>query len=317
MAGESPYGPNDIFPKRRGILEAVTQVGGPVESALQTKPETTAFAAAEANTIVLTPHRSPVPWGELWDRRELQGFLVWRELKVRYKQTAIGALWALFQPLVAMAIFSVIFGRLVGVDSGGVSYPSFALCGLVMWIFYANALGQASNSLVDNEALLSKVYFPRLMLPVAPVLAGLVEMVIGTVLVMLFVATERNPLSLRLLAIPLPIVLIVISAIGFGLILSAMNVHFRDVKYAVPFMLQVWMFASPIVYSADTIPDPWRPVYAINPVSTAVSVFRWSVLGSPFPPLSAVVVSVAVAAGVLAGGVMIFNRAEGTFADVV
>lgn len=271
----------------------------------------------DAPTVVLTPHRSPVPWRELWERRELQGFLVWRELKVRYKQTAIGALWALFQPLVAMAIFSVIFGRLVGVDSGGVSYPSFALCGLVMWIFYANALGQASNSLVDNEALLSKVYFPRLMLPVAPVLAGLVEMTIGTILVMLVVATEQNPLSLRLLAVPLPVLMIVSSAIGFGLVLSAMNVHFRDVKYAVPFMLQVWMFASPIVYSADTIPDAWRPVYALNPVSTAVSVFRWSVLGSPFPPVSAVATSIVVTVAVLAGGVMIFNRAEGTFADVV
>ncbi|MEM7321502.1 MAG: ABC transporter permease [Actinomycetota bacterium] len=293
--------------------------GDGVESAEQSDPSdaTNRGNSAGVSTVVLTPHRSPVPWRELWDRRELQGFLVWRELKVRYKQTAIGALWALFQPLVAMAIFSVIFGRLVGVDSGGVSYPSFALCGLVMWIFYANALGQASNSLVDNEALLSKVYFPRLMLPVAPVLAGLVEMAIGTILVMLVVATERNPLSLRLLAIPLPVVMIVASAIGFGLVLSAMNVHFRDVKYAVPFMLQVWMFASPIVYSADTIPDAWRPVYALNPVSTAVSIFRWSVLGSPFPPVAAVVTSLIVTAGVLAGGVMIFNRAEGTFADVV
>ena len=291
--------------------------GDSVESAEQIDSSSNPFSTGAVNTVVLTPHRSPVPWGELWDRRELQGFLVWRELKVRYKQTAIGALWALFQPLVAMAIFSVIFGRLVGVDSGGVSYPSFALCGLVMWIFYANALGQASNSLVDNEALLSKVYFPRLMLPVAPVLAGLVEMTIGTILVMLVVATEQNPLSLRLLALPFPVVMVVASAVGFGLVLSAMNVHFRDVKYAVPFMLQVWMFASPIVYSADTIPDAWRPFYALNPVSTAVSLFRWSVLGSPFPPVAAVATSVVVTVGVLAGGVMIFNRAEGTFADVV
>lgn len=272
---------------------------------------------AEIPTIVLSPRRSPIPWRELWERRELQGFLVWRELKVRYKQTAIGALWALFQPLVAMAIFSVIFGRLVGLDSGGVSYPTFALGGLVMWIFYANALSQASNSLIDNEALLSKVYFPRLMLPVAPVLAGLVEMAIGSVLVLLVVATEQNPLTWRLLVAPLPVVLVVASAVGFGLLLSAMNVHFRDVKYAVPFMLQVWMFASPVVYSAEVIPDAWRPVYALNPVSSAISIFRWALVGSPFPPVSAVVVSVGVALAVLAGGVVVFNRAEGTFADVV
>ncbi|MEM7273619.1 MAG: ABC transporter permease [Actinomycetota bacterium] len=294
------------------LADDAAGLGQPIDAA-----RTPRSAAPDVPTIVLSPRRSPVPWRELWDRRELQGFLVWRELKVRYKQTAIGALWALFQPLVAMAIFSVIFGRLVGLDSGGVSYPTFALGGLVMWIFYANALSQASNSLIDNEALLSKVYFPRLMLPVAPVLAGLVEMTIGSGLVLLVVATERNPLSWRLLVAPLPVLLVVASAIGFGLLLSAMNVHFRDVKYAVPFMLQVWMFASPVVYSAGVIPDAWRPLYAINPVSTAISIFRWSLVGSPFPPTSAVAVSVGVALAVLAGGVLVFNRAEGTFADVV
>ncbi len=266
---------------------------------------------------VISPSRKPVPWRELWERRELMGFLIWRELKIRYKQTAIGALWALFQPLVAMVIFSVIFGRLVGVDSGPVSYANFALTGLILWIFYANTVGQASNSLIDNERILSKVYFPRLMLPVAPVMAGLVDAAIGTVLLLVVTLFETNPFTLRLLLAPTAYVLAATTSVGIGLVLSALNVHFRDVRYVVPFMLQVWMFASPVVYPASTIPDEWRPVYAMNPVSTAISILRWSVLGSEAPPWSAIGVSVAVAAIVLGVGVRIFNRAEGTFADVV
>ena len=266
---------------------------------------------------VLSPSRAPVPWRELWGRRELLGFLVWRELKIRYKQTAIGALWAVFQPLVAMAIFSVIFGRLVGVDSGPVSYALFALTGLILWIFYANTVGQASNSLIDNERILSKVYFPRLMLPVAPVLAGLVDAAIGTVLLLVVASFDLNPFTPRLLVAPLAFGLAATASIGIGLVLSALNVHFRDVKYVVPFMLQVWMFASPVVYPASTIPDAWRPVYAINPVSTAISLLRWSVLGTDLPPWSAIGVSAAVAAVLLSVGVLVFNRAEGTFADVV
>lgn len=266
---------------------------------------------------VISPSRTPVPWRELWERRELLGFLVWRELKIRYKQTAIGALWAVFQPLVAMAIFSVIFGRLVGVESGPVSYATFALTGLVLWIFYANTVGQASNSLIDNERILSKVYFPRLMLPVAPVLAGLVDAAIGTVLLLAVALVDTNPFTLRLLVAPAAFAMAATASIGIGLVLSALNVHFRDVKYVVPFMLQVWMFASPVVYPASTIPDAWRAVYAVNPVSTAITILRWSVLGAEGPPWSAIVVSTAVAAAVLAIGVRVFNRAEGTFADVV
>lgn len=271
----------------------------------------------ETSWMVLSSRRSPVPWGELWDRRELLGFLIWRELKIRYKQTAIGALWALFQPLVALIIFSVIFGRLVGVDTGDVSYANFALSGLILWIFYANTLGQASNSLIENEALLSKVYFPRLMLPLAPILAGLVDLLIGSVLLIVFVSFDQNPLSLRLLVAPLPVVMATMSAFGFGLILSSLNVHFRDVKYVVPFMLQVWMFASPVVYPAEAIPDNWRALYALNPISTVISLFRWSVVGAPLPPVSAIATSVVVVIVVLVAGITVFNRAEGTFADVV
>lgn len=274
-------------------------------------------AEDQTTWMTLSARRSPVPWRELWDRRELLGFLVWRELKIRYKQTAVGALWAVFQPLVALVIFSVIFGRLVGVDTGAVSYANFALSGLVVWIFYANTLGQASNSLIDNEALLSKVYFPRLMLPLAPILAGLVDLAIGSVLLIGFVAFDQNPLTLRLLAAPIPVAMTTLSGFGFGLVLSSLNVHFRDVKYVVPFMLQVWMFASPVVYPASAIPDPWRPLYALNPVSTAISLFRWSVVGSPLPPASAIVTSTVVVIVVLVGGITVFNRAEGTFADVV
>ena len=197
------------------------------------------------------------------------------------------------------------------------SYANFALTGLILWIFYANTVGQASNSLIDNERILSKVYFPRLMLPVAPVMAGLVDAAIGTVLLLVVTLFETNPFTPRLLLAPTAYVLAATTSVGIGLVLSALNVHFRDVRYVVPFMLQVWMFASPVVYPASTIPDEWRPVYAMNPVSTAISILRWSVLGSEAPPWSAIGVSVAVAAIVLGVGVRIFNRAEGTFADVV
>ncbi|MEM7339655.1 MAG: ABC transporter permease [Actinomycetota bacterium] len=266
---------------------------------------------------VITPNRPPVPWRELWARRELLGFLVWRELKIRYKQTAIGAAWAIFQPLVAMAIFSVIFGRLVGVETGSVPYATFALTGLILWIFFANTVGQASNSLLDNERIVSKVYFPRLLLPVAPILAGLLDLLIGSALLIGVVMLDANPFTWRLVVAPLAVSLGVATAVGVGLVLSALNVHFRDVKYVVPFMLQVWMFASPVVYPSDTVPDAWRPLYAINPVSSAIAMFRWSVLGSPWPPWSAVGVSVAVALIALAVGVRVFHRAEGTFADVL
>ena len=282
------------------------------------RPEAALGAVGQSGDwLELSARRQPVPWGELWQRRELLAFLVWRELKIRYKQTAIGALWAVFQPLVAMLVFSVIFGRLVGVETGSVPYPTFALTGLILWIFYANTLSQASNSLIDNEALLSKVYFPRLLLPSAPVLAGLVDLLIGTVLLLGVVATHQNPLSFRLVVLPVAVVLVVGTAIGFGLVLSALNVHFRDVKYVVPFMLQVWMFGSPVVYPASTIPDAWRPVYALNPVSSAITLFRWSVLGSPAPPAGALAASVGVMVVALVAGVIVFNRAEGTFADVI
>ncbi len=274
-------------------------------------------ATSESNWIVLSPRRSPIPWQELWQRRELQAFLVWRELKIRYKQTAVGALWAVFQPLVAMAIFSVIFGRVVAVDTGDIPYASFALTGLIGWIYFANALAQASNSLIDNQALLSKVYFPRLMLPVAPVLAGLIDLAIGTTLLLAVVLTHQNPFTVRLLVLPLAIAMISLTAFGVGLILSALNVHFRDVKYVVPFMLQVWMFSSPVVYPASAIPEVWRPIYALNPISTAMSLFRWSVLGSSIPPLSAIATSVVMIAVVLIAGQWVFNRAENTFADVI
>lgn len=258
-----------------------------------------------------------LPVGELIERRELLYFLVWRDVKIRYKQTAFGVAWALLQPLLAMTIFTIVFGRLAKVGSDDVPYSVFAYSGLVLWLYASNALTQASNSLVDNERLLSKVYLPRIMMPMAPVVAGLLDLAIS--LGLLCVLTLAFGLGLEptlLAAIPFA-ALVVVGVTGLGALLSSLNVKYRDVRYAVPFMIQVGMFASPVVYPSSLVPDAWRPVYALNPMSSALDGFRWAVLGTPFPPAAALAVSIAVVVALLVGGGIAFHRAERTFADAL
>jgi lipopolysaccharide transport system permease protein len=253
----------------------------------------------------------------LWAHRELLYFLVWREIKVRYKQTALGALWALLQPLLTMLISTLFFGRLAKMPSDGLPYPIFAFSGLVPWTFFAGALTLSSNSLVTSANLITKVYFPRLAIPLASVLSGLVDFAIAFAFLLLMMIFYRVPLTAKILWIPFFVLLAVISALGVGLWLSAINVKYRDVRHTIPFLTQFWMFATPIVYPSSLLHEPWRTIYGLNPMVGVVEGFRWSLLDSSTRPGSVLVISSTSALVLLVTGAYYFRRMERTFADLV
>jgi lipopolysaccharide transport system permease protein len=254
---------------------------------------------------------------ELWDFRELIYFLIWRDIKVRYKQTVLGASWAIIQPLFTMLLFSLFFGRLAKVPSDGIPYPLFSFCGLVPWSYFSNALTQASNSLVGNSSLIKKVYFPRLAIPVGKVLSALVDF--GLALVLLLGMTFYYHLhpSFRLLWLPLFLLLAMATALGASFWLSALNVRIRDVEQALPFLTQIWLFATPIAYPSSLLSQPWRTLYGINPMVGVVEGFRWALLGAKTTPGPMLAVSCLVAAAMLVSGAFWFRRLEKTFADVL
>ena len=254
---------------------------------------------------------------ELWACRELIYFLVWRDLKVRYKQTLLGTSWAIIQPLFTMLIFTMFFGRLAKVPSDGIPYPLFALSGLAPWGLFSHGLNQASNSLVGNSSLIKKVYFPRLAIPIAKVLSGLVDFGLALVLLsgMMFYYGV-NP-SLRILWLPVFIVLAVVAALGIGFLLSAMNVHIRDVEHTLPFLTQIWLFLTPIAYPSSLLSEPWRTVYGINPMVGVVEGFRWALLDSKAVPGRILVASSLVTIAMLVTGAIWFRRLEKTFADAL
>jgi homopolymeric O-antigen transport system permease protein len=254
---------------------------------------------------------------DLWQYRELVYFLTWRDVKVRYKQTVLGAAWAILQPVLTMLIFSLFFGKLAHIPSDGIPYPLFSLAGLVPWTFFSNGLTQASNSLVGNANLITKVYFPRLIAPLATVLAGVIDVVLACGVLVVMMASYRVAPSAHAFWLPLALLLVVVVALGAGLWLSAMNVQFRDVRYAVPFLAQLWFFATPIAYPSSLLKQPWRTVYAINPMVGAVEAFRWSIFDRSAAPLAEIVVSSTVAVAILVGGAIYFRRMERTFADII
>jgi lipopolysaccharide transport system permease protein len=254
---------------------------------------------------------------EFWEFRELLYFLVWREVKVRYKQTAIGAAWAIIQPLFTMLIFSLFFGRLAKVPSDGIPYPVFSLSGTVIWTFFANGLTQSSGSLVENSNLISKIYFPRLIVPVASVLSGLVDFAIGLSLLLIFIAANGIHPTMRILWLPAFLLLAIATALGGGLWLSALNVEYRDVRYVVPFLAQLWMFATPVAYPSSLLHEPFRTVYALNPLAGVVEGFRWALLGTSHAPTSMLLVSSAMALLAMVSGAFYFRRMEKTFADLI
>ncbi len=254
---------------------------------------------------------------EVWAHRELLFFLVWRDVKIRYRQTAFGAGWAVLQPLLMMAVFAVVFGRLARIPSDGVPYPVFAYTALVPWIFFSQALGGAANSLVDSAGLVSKVYFPRVVVPLAKVGSYLLDLLISSLLVLGMAALYGQPLGWRLLWLPAFALLAVVLAAALGSALAAVNVRYRDVRYAVPFLIQVWLFASPVVYPASLIPAGWRWLYWLNPMAGVVEGFRWAVLRVPLPPGGPLALSVLATVLLLAAAMVYFQRVERTFADVI
>lgn len=254
---------------------------------------------------------------ELWEYRELLYFLVWRDVKVRYKQTALGAAWAIIQPVMMMVVFSLFFGYLAKVPSDGIPYPIFTFCALLPWQLFAHALTESSNSLVANERLITKVYFPRLIVPIAAVLGGLVDFAVAFVILLVMMVYYGIVPTWAIVTLPGFILLAVMTALGVGLWLSALNVQYRDVRYTIGFLIQFWLFATPVAYSSSIVPESWRPLYGLNPMAGVVEGFRWALLGKSEPPGALLAVSVTVVILLLVGGLYYFRRMEQEFADVV
>lgn len=254
---------------------------------------------------------------ELWEYRELLYFLCWRDIKVRYKQTALGATWAIIQPFFTMVVFSLFFGRLAQIPSDGVPYPLFAYAALVPWSFFAHSLSSSSNSLVDSANLLRKVYFPRLAIPLATVLSGVIDFAIAFVVLLAMMLFYGLTPTANIMWLPLLLLLALTTALGVGLWLSALNVQYRDVRYTIPFLTQFWLFATPIAYPSSLLSEPWRTLYGINPMVGVVEGFRWALLGTTTAPGPIILVSALASVGLLVSGAYYFRRMEKSFADVV
>jgi lipopolysaccharide transport system permease protein len=256
-----------------------------------------------------------LPLAELWKYRGLIYFLAWRDVKVRYKQTALGVAWAIIQPLSAMVIFWIFLGRLAGIPSDGIPYPIFVFTALVAWQLFSFALTESSGSVVANERLVTKVYFPRLAIPIAAVLAGLVDFTIALLLLILMMAVMGIVPTFQIVFSPLFALLAVFAALAVGCWLSALNVRYRDVRHTLSFVSQIWLFATPVAYPASLVPDQWRLVYSLNPMVTVVEGFRWSLLGGPSPSLGMILVSSVSILVLLTSGLVFFQRMEQSFAD--
>jgi lipopolysaccharide transport system permease protein len=278
-----------------------------------------AVALQERPVLRIEPSQGwvPVRLGELWEYRELLYFVTWRDIKVRYKQTVLGALWAIIQPFFTMVVFSLFFGKLARVPSDGIPYPIFSFAALVPWTFFANGVTNSSNSLVTGSNLIKKVYFPRLVVPIGSVLAGAVDFVLAfTVLLMMMLFYGIVPTA-NIVWLPLLLLLTFTTSLGVGLWFSALNVQFRDIRYTTPFLVQFWLFATPIAYASSMLPQPWRTLYGINPMVGVVEGFRWALLGVETRPGPMILVSTLVSLGLLIGGAFYFRRLERTFAAVV
>lgn len=276
--------------------------------------------AAPLQTMRLEPTKGWVKLGlsELWSYRELLFFLTWRDIKVRYKQTVLGAAWAIIQPFFTMVVFSLFFGRLAKIPSDGLPYPIWNFAAMVPWTFFAFGLTQSSNSLVGSSNLLKKIYFPRLVIPIASVLSGLVDFALAFVVLLLMMVFFGFMPTLNIVWLPALVMLTFATSLGVGLWFSALNVQFRDVRYTIPFLTQFWLFATPIAYPSSLITDPTlRALYALNPMVGVVEGFRWALLGTDTQPGPMIIVSTVAALTILIGGLYYFRRMEKTFADVV
>jgi homopolymeric O-antigen transport system permease protein len=268
---------------------------------------------------IIAPSRAWTPLGlrELWEYRELLYLLVWRDVKVRYKQTALGVAWAVIQPVFTMVVFSVIFGRLAHLPSDGVPYPVFAYCALLPWQLFAFALTESSGSVVAHQGLVTKVYFPRLIMPIAAVSVGLADFLCSLVVLLGLMRFYGIVPTAAILTLPLWTAFAIAAALSVGLWLSALNVRYRDIRHAVPFLTQVWLYATPVAYALSLVPARWQTVYALNPMVGVVAGFRWAMLGRAGAPAPAVFVSAIAVLALFTGGLYYFRRTERTFADVI
>ena len=300
-------------------MSALPNLPSSVDETALLGADVAAPADDDASWVVIEPASGWPSFGlrELWEHRELVYFLTWRDIKVRYKQTALGAAWAIIQPLSTMVVFSLFFGRLAKVPSEGVPYPLFCLAALVPWTFFANGLTQAANSVVMSQNLVTKIYFPRLSIPIASVLAGVLDFALSFVLLLALMIYYGVPVSLRVLWVVPFSLLALVTALGVGFWLAALNVQYRDVRYTVPFLVQLWLFATPIAYPSSLLSEPWRTVYGLNPMVGVVEGFRWALLGTDVAPAGMSIVSSITALLVALAGAIYFRRMEQTFADLV
>jgi lipopolysaccharide transport system permease protein len=297
----------------------VTQRTGSQATTQQEEPANGGGATVKPTDVIVEPVRS---WEapdlrEIWRHRELLYFLAWRDIKVRYKQTLIGAAWAILQPFLVMVVFSLIFGGLLAVPSNGVPYPVFAYAALLPWTFFASALVASSNSLVRDANLITKVYFPRVIAPIAATFAPAVDFVLAFLILLMLMLFFGIVPGITVLALPIFWLFALLTALAFGLWLSALNVKYRDVGYVVPFLIQVWLFLTPVVYPSSIVPEPWRTLYWLNPMAGVVEGFRWALLGTEPVPLPMMLASGAMVILLLVSGTFYFGRAEAQFADVV
>lgn len=290
------------------ILASVIAQGRPVESRLR---------------LVIQPSRglASLQLRRLWAYRELLYFLVWRDIKVRYKQTVLGMLWIVFQPVVSMVVFSILFGGLLKVPSGGVPYPIFAYAALLPWNYFASSLTRSSTSLVHSTHLITKIYFPRMIIPISGVLSGLVDFAVAFLVLiglMIYYGVVPTP---AVVLLPALLLLAMLTALGFGLWLSALNVRFRDIQYLIPFMVQIWMYVTPVIYGSELIPERFRFLLGLNPMTGVVEGFRWALLGAQLadaqPPGPLFAISIAITLLVLISAAIFFRTTERTFADIV
>ena len=255
--------------------------------------------------------------GELWDHRELLYFFVWRDVKVRYKQTAIGAAWAIIQPILTVVTFTIIFDKFAKMPSDGLPYPIFSYAALLPWNYFAKSLNGSIGSVVASAHLITKVYFPRLLLPISATVSGLIDFGISFIFLLVMMAWYGIVPTWGTLLLPCFILLTMMTALSVGLWLSVINVRFRDVAQATSFLIQIWLFASPVAYPVSVVPEKWRALYSLNPMAGVIEGFRWALLGKQMPDIGSIITSAAVVFLLLVGGLIFFKRMENTFADIV
>jgi len=288
---------------------AVTRVASDLKESTEYRPERHALIKSEAAGVQLN-------LGELWRYRELLYFLTLRDIKVRYKQTLMGVAWVIIQPLTTVLIFTLVFNRFVRLDTGSLPYPLFALSGLLLWLFFANAVTNSTHSLVSTANLITKVYFPRMFIPAASVGAGLVDLSVAFLLLIALCFYYGVALTLQILLLPVFVLMMALLALGVGLLAAAVTVKYRDLRHALPFIIQLWMFASPVIYPTSIVPPRWKWLVIINPVAGIIEGFRAAITGRPFAWVH-ISVSLVITLVVLAAAVYVFRRFEDTFADVV